>query len=222
MSGKKAKSLASNNIDINPIETVRNVSSSVSKALSEEIKQDAWNSWEMLLGIGKFGKAEGEMQEGQEIDLMTKKKTEEKKKDEQEFAEKKAKLRSIEAGINYTAEVIHSERKITQETNREIRTTVQEIMIEIGKIKATSREIAAEIKDVNILQMPENPGKYHVNFLEWVLAVIKTARVKIEDSKVWMKQMSTKSAKKGHWAQDKKKGTQFGLSGERMVATQTG
>ena len=221
MAGKKVKSPALN-IDKNPLETLRSVSSSVSKAASEELKKDAWNSWEMLLGVGSFGKAEGEMREGEEVDPAAKLKAEEKKKEEQELAEKKAKLKNIETGINYTAEVIHAERRITQETTREIKMTVQEIIIELGKIKSTSKEIEREIKDVDTLNLPENPGKYHVSFFEWVLAVVRTARMKIEDSKMWMNQMSSKSAKKAHWTQDKRKGTQFGLSGERIVATQTG
>jgi hypothetical protein len=222
MTDKKAKSQALNRFDPNPIETVKSVGSSVSKAVSEEIKNDAKNTWEMLLGIGSFGKTEGDMQEGEEIDLMAKKKAEENKKEEQQLTEKKTKLKNIEVGINYTAEVIHAEKRVIQETNREIKMTVQEIIVELGKIKSASKEIEREIKDVDTLSLPENPGKYHISFFEWVLSVVRTARMKIEDSKMWMNQMSAKSAKKTHWTQNKKQGTQFGLSGERIVATQTG
>lgn len=222
MTGKKVKSLASNLTDSNSIETIRSTGSSVVNTVSNEFKKDANDTWEMLLGIGRFGNAEGEMQEGLEIDLIAKQKASEQKKQEQELAGKEAKLKNVEAGINYTAEVIHAERRITQETNREIKMTVQEILVELKMIKSTSREVEAEIKDVDTLNMPENPGKYHVHFLEWVLAVIRTARIRIEDSKAWMNSISSKSSKKSHWTQDKKKGTQFGLSGERIVATQTG
>lgn len=222
MTGKKAKSKALNSFDVNSIESVKSIGSSMSKAVSEEIVRDTKNSWEMLLGIGSFAKTEGEMQEGEEVDLSAKQKAEEKKKEKTELAEKNAKLKNIETGINYTAEIIHAERRITQKTNREIKMTVQEILVELSKIKSTSKEIEREIKDVDTLRLPENPGKYHISFFEWVLAIVRTARMKIEDSKMWMSQMSTKSAKKTHWTQNKKKGTQFGLSGERIVATQTG
>lgn len=222
MTGKKAKSQALNSFDANTIETVKSVGSSVSKAVSEEVIKDTKASWEMLLGIGSFAKAEGEMQEGEEVDLSAKQKAKEKKKEEEEFFEKKAKLKNVEVGINYTSEVIHAEKRAVQEINRDIKMTVQEIIVELSKIKSTSKEIEREIKDVDTLNLPENPGKYHISFFEWILAVVKTARMKIEDSKMWMNHITAKSSKKAHWTQDKRRGTQFGLSGERIVATQTG
>ena len=85
-----------------------------------------------------------------------------------------------------------------------------------------SKEIETQFKDVDTINLPETPGKYHLNFFEWVLSVVRNARMKIEDSKAWLSSAGSRSSKKDHWTTNKKQGTQFGLSGERTVATQTG
>src|SRR3989344_5698474 len=67
-----------------------------------------------------------------------------------------------------------------------------------------------------------NPGKYHVSFFEWVLLLVRQARMKVEDSSAWLGAFKSKKAKKQYWSMFKKHGTTFGLSNERVVSTQTG
>lgn len=199
------------NFDTNQVEAIRDVGTTIVKNVSEEVKRETHLAWNMALGLGEYEiKTSGEMQQGEEISFAKKRQ------------EEKAKLRDIDGGIDYTAEVIHSERRATQESNREVKTTVQEILIELKRIKGMSKEIESQFKDVDTINMPEAPGKYHLNFFEWVLSVVKNARMKIEDSKAWLTSVSSKSSRKEHWTKNKKQGTQFGLSGERTVATQTG
>jgi len=210
MGSKKAKS-PTLNFDTNTVEVIRDAGVSVVKNVNEELKRETHLAWDMSLGLGEFGaKRSGEMQQGEEIVLAQKKQ------------EEKTKLKNIEGGINYSSEIIHAERRTTQETNREIKMSVQEILVELKKIKGMSKEIEFQFRDVDTINMPENPGKYHLNFFEWVLSVVRSARMKIEDSKAWLTSVSSKSAKREHWTSNKKQGTQFGLSGERSVATQTG
>jgi hypothetical protein len=79
-----------------------------------------------------------------------------------------------------------------------------------------------EFKEVAIEQRIVNPGKYHTSFFEWVLSAIRIARMKVEDSGAWLSASKGKKAKKDYWQMFKKHGTTFGLSNERVVATQTG
>jgi len=210
MASKKTKSLALN-FDTNAVEIIRDAGVSVTKTVREELKRETNLAWEMTLGLGEFGtKRSGEMQQGEEISLARKQQ------------EEKTKLKNVDGVINYTAEIVHAERRITQETNREVKISVQEILVELKKIKGMSKEIESQFKDVDTINMPENPGKYHLNFFEWVLSVVRNARMKIEDSRAWLTSVSNKSTKKNHWTSNKKQGTQFGLSGERSAATQTG
>ncbi|PIY94667.1 MAG: hypothetical protein COY68_02200 [Candidatus Levybacteria bacterium CG_4_10_14_0_8_um_filter_35_23] len=210
MISKKAKLLALN-FDTNTVEVIRDTGVTISKTVKEELRRETNLAWEMTLGLGEFGaKRSGEMQQGEEISLARKQQDE------------KTKLKGVEGGINYTSEIIHAEKKTIQETNREIKISVQEILIELKKIKGMSKEIETQFKDVDTINLPETPGKYHLNFFEWVLSVVRNARMKIEDSKAWLSSAGSRSSKKDHWTTNKKQGTQFGLSGERTVATQTG
>lgn len=109
----------------------------------------------------------------------------------------------------------------TQET-QEIAQKISEIQWELKRLVASSQQLAVEFKEVTMETVPAKPGVYHVNFFEWLLSLIKNIREKIEDSCVWLRAFQSKKAKRGYWAMFKKHGTSFGLSNERMVATQTG
>jgi len=82
--------------------------------------------------------------------------------------------------------------------------------------------LEVEFKAVVVEQRPVAIGKYHVNFFEWMLSVVRAARIKVEESGSWLSAMSGKKAKKDYWGMSKKHGTSFSLSGERVVSQQTG
>jgi hypothetical protein len=70
---------------------------------------------------------------------------------------------------------------------------------------------------------PKEVGKYHQNFFEWVLIQIQQARVRVEDSSSWLGAVNKKGqGQKGYGGMFKKHGTNFGMSNQRSVATQTG
>ena len=99
------------------------------------------------------------------------------------------------------------------------------IIIELKRLAASSQELEIEFKDVVMTQNVVKPGKYHQGFFEWVLIVIRNARVRVEDAGAWLSVMHGKKGKKqqqNYWQMFKKHGTTFGLSNERVVATQTG
>ena len=114
-----------------------------------------------------------------------------------------------------------SEQRQKQE-NRELRTKIEEITIELKKLSKSSKELEVTIKDVNIDLLPEAPGKYHVNFFEWILLTIQIARVRVEESANWASTVTGKRAKKDYWSLSRKHGTSYQLSGERAVAQQVG
>ncbi len=127
----------------------------------------------------------------------------------------------VEPGIDYQREIVHGERRVSQD-NRAIEVKVEEILIELKQLISSSKELENAFKDVAVAQAPVKVGKYHVNFFEWVLSTIKTARARVEESVGWMSAISSKKSKREYWAMFKKHGTTFGLSNERVVATQVG
>lgn len=180
------------------------------------IAADAGKQWEQLLGINKKGnrEASGDLLEGEELNLslLSTKHVPE---------EKEAKL-DITPGIDYRRELLHGYRKIAKENTQEISKKIQEIIVELKRLTISSKELQIEFKEVATEQRVVNPGKYHASFFEWVLSAIRLARMKVEDSSAWLAVSKSKKAKREYWAMFKKHGTTFGLSNERVVATQTG
>lgn len=211
MTSKKPQN--KNRYDKNSIEAIRDLGGSVVKSVAKDLGQDMVSDlWDQLLGVSEVSsKKHGDMNMGEEINLAQmagKAKTEATK--------------HIEAAINWKDEILHSEKRSMQETGREISVKIQEIVIELKKIASTSKELQTQFKGVVAEQRITKPGKYHLTFFEFMLSMIRDARMKIESSGAWLGASKSKKAKKGYWNQFKKHGTSFGLSNERVVATQTG
>ena len=79
-----------------------------------------------------------------------------------------------------------------------------------------------EVKDVVMDTVPAKAGKYHESFFDYILTVLKNARIRVESSASWMQELSGKKAKKGYWENAKKHGTSYSLSADRVVAQQVG
>ena len=137
------------------------------------------------------------------------------------FADKAPRPR-IEAAIDYHRDVVKNREKLSKQDHREMQRNIEQIKVEISKLVASSQVLKMEFASVNVEQSTANVGQYHLNFLEWMLTVIRSARQKVEDSQSWVGAIKGKGAKKNYWGMLKKHGTTFGLSGERSVATQVG
>lgn len=141
------------------------------------------------------------------------------RKTSSETIESGRKATNAEAAINYTREVLQTERFSKQELG-EISAQVQQIKAELKKLVASSRILQVQFSEISVEQAPKEIGKYHLNFFEWLLGVIQVARKNVESSGAWL---NTSKKKQGnYWNMYKKHGTSFGLSNERAVATQVG
>lgn len=197
----------------NSVEAKRDTNDVLDSAVSTA-KDFAGDFWKQVLGIKKEQRfqSQGDLQEGQEL-LLT---------NVQKEAEEKNKIKDTEPGIDYRGEILHGEKRIASERNQEIATKIQEILIELKRLMHSSQELQTEVKEIAVEPRIANPGKYHVSFFEWMLLIIKSARMKVEDSAAWLAIFKSKKAKREYWAMFKKHGTTFGLSNERVVSTQTG
>lgn len=197
MFNKKQKKQAGKYVDLNPVEAIRDLGSS---------------AVDQMFGVGDYSEksknknASGDLLEGQEIDL----------------SRESTPSSYVEPAYDYRREIIHGETKIQQENSRIIQVQIQEIIIELKKLTSASNELKIEFKDATTAQLPVNAGKYHVSFFEWLLASIRTARMRVEESANWLSMFTSKKKKRQYWNMFKKHGTTFGLSNERVVSTQTG
>ena len=160
----------------------------------------------------------GDLHEGEELVLSKDKANNENKG----VSSKEHSVLNTEPGIDYRHEILYGERRITSENQRELSSEIQEILKELKRIVASSKELEIAFREISITEQIVNPGKYHKSFFKWLLVIVKEARVKVEDSGAWLSAFKSKKAKKEYWTMFKKHGTTFGLSNERVVATQTG
>lgn len=206
---KKSKNQAKKFANQNPVESLGNIIHGVGDSLAADLAgAGASDFFRQLLGIEqpkdkKQHHSGGDLHEGETLDL------------------KKIKEAAAEPAIDYKSEIIHGERRASAHKDRETQAKIAEILAEIKRLLASSQELESQFKDVVVETPVAQIGKYHENFFEWVISVIKIARMRIEESAGWMSAMHSKKDRK-YWAQFKKHGTTFGLSNERVVATQTG
>lgn len=212
MQNKKQQNKTKQYVNQNTLESLTSVSKGVAGALNP--KDFGKGLWEQVLNMGnekrQGAKSKGELKEGQELDISSLSQRE------------KAQKLEIEPGIDYRREILRGEERINKEQTHELSVKIQEIILELKQLMNVSQELKVEFKEIAVEPRIANPGKYHVSFFEWVLLIVKQARMKVEDSAAWLGAFKSKKAKKQYWSMFKKHGTTFGLSNERVVATQTG
>ncbi len=137
----------------------------------------------------------------------------------------KAPQHKQEAAMDYHGkfrnEIVHSRERASKSEMNQMRQNIEQIKKELSKLIESSHILKLEFAEVSVEQTV-TVGAYQLNFFEWMLAVIRSAREKVEDSNAWLGTVKGKGAKKDYWGMFKKHGTTFGLSGERSVATSVG
>lgn len=152
----------------------------------------------------------GVLQEGEEMSLVS----------------EETKVVKTPNHMEYFRSIQQQETIRAQKEQIETREQVEMLQNEIKKLIKASKEMEAAFKQVShqvtVEQAPSEIGRYHVSFLEWVLIVVRNARMRIEEGQSWLAMFASKKAQKQYWNQFKSKGTSFSLSSERTTATQTG
>jgi hypothetical protein len=203
------------NVDTNPIEQQISQGVSVIKqAIKDEAQAEINTLWRQLLRPTKEMTKEDIKQPVNEGPVKT--------GDLSEGEELIFSKQEIQPAIDYVNEILHSQEKTTQKENQELRVKIEEITIELKKLSKSSKELELTFRDVDVETLPQAPGKYHLNFFEWILITIRNTRMRVEESASWIGVVSGKKAKKDYWALAKKHGTSYMLSGERVVAQQVG
>ncbi len=211
--------IAANN---NHIETGKPRVSDIPKEFVREVKQSATamsdEFFNQLLGLEipsstPSKQSEVEMKPGQEFTLKPKQK-------ESNRSERKA---AIAPAINYHEQIARSSERFNKKEINEIQLQIQQIMDELKRLVDSSHKIMQfQYAEISVQKAPATVGKYHINFFSWMLSVISEARRRVEDSGAWLAAMRSKKGKRDYWSMFKKHGTSFGMSNERVVATQTG
>jgi hypothetical protein len=210
----KAKTKQRERINNDSYESTDNLGRGLVTSLKNDVAKGITTGlWEQLLTAkGEYtGKTYGDMTEGQEVSFK-----------KEEFKKEAKNNVRIEAAIDYSRTIVNAERRIGNENSQKMSMHVEQILIELKQLAKSSKDLESQFREVTTVSMPKTPGKYHQNFFEWMLSIVKSARTRVESAEQWLKAVSGKGKKKDFWGMYKKHGTSFGLSGERTVAQQTG
>ena len=186
--------------------------------VTDEAKEAIKNAWDQTLGgtgksiseqlLGTSSLGEQQLVEGQEFVVEAKKSQE--------------KIQVTTEHMEYFRSINNADRISETRTEQQISQAVAQIRMEIKKLMQTSKLVERTVKDATAEKAPVKPGKYHLSFFEFVLGVIRDATRKLEDTVHFGAVFTSKKQQSKYWNSYKKHGTQFGLSGERTTATQTG
>ncbi|MBI4999654.1 hypothetical protein HZB97_02705 [Candidatus Gottesmanbacteria bacterium] len=108
-----------------------------------------------------------------------------------------------EANLAREVEAVRNELKKTVEELKELNTAVVEV-------------------EKAVAQTPVKAGKYHLSFFARLRAILRLFRQQVSESRLWLEASFAKKRKRQYWFMFKKHGTTFGLSSERVIATQAG
>lgn len=130
---------------------------------------------------------------------------------------------SRHAGIDYAREVIDSGKNAQSREQNELNRKIKEITDELVRLISTTKELKNHFGTVAVESPPQKPGKYHENFFDWLLIMIKQARQKVENSSSWLGTIKGKGKGKGdYWDRAEKEGTTFSQSMDRSASTSVG
>ncbi|MDO8515400.1 MAG: DUF5660 domain-containing protein [bacterium] len=133
------------------------------------------------------------------------------------------KLQKLEAQfhntvIKNTQEVYNFEKEKEQQQIKQVLTN---LAVEVKNIQSQAAALSGDMNKITVEQIPD-PGKYHLNFFEWVLTMLRDIKKDIVKSRTWLSAFNSKKQKKGYWGMFKKHGMSFAMSDERSLATAAG
>ncbi len=182
----------------NPVETLKDVSSSIGANTVDSLRNLGTGILDQLLGIN-------ESSETEDIENNSKQLTDQK--ETKKIVKKEANL------FNYQS---HHENVVVRD---QIQKLIEQIRQEVQHIKKTDSSLMNEVRDIEkftLETLSEKPGIYHVKFLEIVLRILQSVRMKVGESKTWMQALMSKKKKRGSLfaSRSKKQGTAYSMSQE--------
>jgi hypothetical protein len=200
MAPKKGGNTYGQSKSINPLESLKDLSGSIGQGTVDSLRDLGSGVLDQLLGMQSGSEDENANQENEQKPV-------EQVKEAQKKIQKEANL------FNYQN---HHENVIVRE---QVKQLIEQIRQEVQYIKKADKSLLNEVKDIEkftLETVSEKPGIYHVKFLEIVLRILRSVRMKVGESRTWLQAMVSKKKKRGSLfaSRSKKQGTAYSMSQE--------
>jgi len=137
-------------------------------------------------------------------------------KEEQPILREPKRIRRTEIVFNY------SEKKEQVELNKQLSEMINQVKKELSLLKKEDKALVDDISKVTMVDLPKNAGVYHLRFLEFIIKLLQSIRLKISEGRLWLQTTFEKKSKKKFWQMAKTKGTKFSMSRELTQANTPG
>lgn len=193
----------------NVIESLKDIGSDLSGQGADFLKNTSEDFFKELVGFRPSGKRSGEMKPGESIEMAS------------VISGKEQENKKLRAQIALERNLSADEKRISQEKIQTLRSQLQQMTVEIVKLAQSTGDLATQT-EVAMVEVPVNPGVYHVIFFEKVLEFLRSFRKKIDEASVWLASTNKRAEKKNYWSTYKKKGSSFLLSPDHYLQRSAG
>lgn len=129
--------------------------------------------------------------------------------------------KKLRAQIALERNLANKEKRLSDEKIGKLRLHLQALASEIAKLSLSNQKLAMETQNA-VMEIPINPGIYHIAFFEKLIIFMQSFRKKIEEAATWLQASSKRSEKKNYWNMYKKKGSSFLLSPDHYLQRSAG
>jgi hypothetical protein len=204
---KKAKSSV---VKRNVVESLKDLGDDFGNQGTDLLKRTSEDFFKELMGVSRPAvKRSGEIAPGQSLQMN------------EVVSGKEVENQKLRAQISLERNLSADEKRLSQEKMQELRIQLQAITFEISKLAASTGNLATQA-EIAMIEVPANPGVYHVVFFEKVLEFLQSFRKKIDLAATWLGSANKRAEKKNYWSTYKKKGSSFLLSPDHYLQRSAG
>ncbi len=194
----------------NVIESLKDLGSDFGAQGADLLKSTSEDFFKELIGVQSTPQnRSGEIKAGESIEMNA------------VISGKEEENKKLRAQISLERNLAADESRLSQEKMNELRVQLQAIIAEIAKLAASTGDLATQT-EIAMIEVPVNPGVYHVIFFEKVLEFLQSFRKKIDQAVVWLGSANKRAEKKNYWTMYKKKGSSFLLSPDHYLQRSAG
>jgi hypothetical protein len=200
----------SNMIKRNVIESLKDLGGDFGAQGTDLLKSTSEDFFKELVGVKTAPQTKsGEIKAGESVEMND------------VISGKEKENKRLRAQISLERNLASEESRLSQEKMNELRVQLQSITFEIGKLAASTGNLATQA-EIAMIEVPVNPGVYHIIFFEKVLEFLQSFRKKIDQAVTWLESTNKRAQKKNYWSMYKKKGSSFLLSPDHYLQRSAG
>ena len=186
----------------NVLESLKDLSGGVGKSLTNDLmKESGAEFMRQLLGLKPRTKASGQLERGQSFEpgkVMT-----------GEYQQQE----TLKKQIRFERRILEEQKAEIEKKNSQLKLQLHAITQEIQAVVVSTPKLAQQVEMAS-LTSSNDPGIYHLIFLEKILEFLKSFRKKIENASAWLSATNKRANKRNFWNQYKQQKGQALLNPE--------